>query len=107
MKRNLTIEQSRDLIDLCVSRELDSLYYVDSNETDCLAFTLADIFQLLPPILPIDHGAYLYITHDSVEWVVSYCFHGATGKPLYFTSAEELIDAMYYMIIHLKNVKAI
>ena len=66
------------------------------------AYSIGELLSFLPPIIPQESGYYINITHDSVSWVIDYKQHGDTQYK-YIVSDVELIDAIFDMLIKIKE----
>lgn len=113
MKQNLLPEQTAKLIELGFDKP--------KNEVECdlpkgdwrigsvgirRAYSIGELISFLPPIIPQGIGYYINITHDSVSWVIDYQQHGDTQYK-YIVSDVELIDAIFDMLIKLKEAGVI
>ena len=108
MRQYTTQQQTNKLISLGLTptykRERKTIH---DKAAPLYRFSIGELMATLPPILPIGEGAYLYITHDSVSWVVSYRHHSNTSREIYVTMEIELVDALYRMIVGLKQAKEV
>lgn len=65
-------------------------------------YSIGELLSFLPPIIPQGSGYYINITHDSVSWVIDYQQHGDMQYK-YIVSDMELIDAIFDMLIKIKE----
>lgn len=119
MKTTLTIEQSSTLINKGVSEEKASIVCIDFNGTyayvggeesqtvrDCVngqfyveesrVFTLTDLLSLLPKTLNFKD---LYMECLGATWEVGYRYERKTFSISEVIHKEELIDALYELVI--------
>lgn len=110
MKQYTTPEQTAKLIELgfVPKVEIKEVQVVHSEihvDHDC-HFAIGDLIEMLPTAIEIGDGYALSIYHNRAEWMVSYDDNGVY-LPIYSTEKDELIDALYDMIIKLKEEGAI
>lgn len=117
MKQTLTIEQSARLIELGVDeRKASSIYYTTDpcDHKKCIRkyqFCLTDLFRILPKKVS-DRRKIYSLTIEIADcldgddkWCISYRNTLDMDEWDSFQSAEELIDAIYAMILFLKSEK--
>lgn len=112
MKQYLAPQQTAKLIELGVEKPkgwyVDGVtnninLYVNIDENPMMFnYSVGELLSFLPPIIPQGSGYYINITHDSVSWVIDYQQHGDTQYK-YIVSDVELIDAIFDMILRLKE----
>lgn len=104
MKMYLNEQQTAKLIELGFEKPKSEAKAEQAG--DCAwynpAYSIGELLSFLPPIIPQGDGYYINITHDSVEWIIDYQQHGDTLYK-YIVSDVELIDAIFYMLIKLKE----
>lgn len=112
MKTTLTIEQSAELIKRGVSADKASRLkprYTKSGYCDdpYRIFTLADLLSLLPKHIRIEHRHYylrmntfVLINEENPMWIARYITSNS-AITLHERWSEELIDALYKLIISL------
>lgn len=105
MKQYTTPEQTAKLIELGFEPSTRIPFEVGNDELG-RTFSIGELLSFLPPIIPQESGYYINITHDSVSWVIDYKQHGDTQYK-YIVSDVELIDALFDMVVKLKEEKVI
>lgn len=65
-------------------------------------YSIGELIEMLPTAIEIGDGYALSIYHNRAEWMVSYDDNGVY-LPIYSTEKDELIDALYDMVIKLKE----
>ena len=78
----------------------------DDTQYPIYAYSIGELLSFLPPIIPQEYGYYINITHDSVSWVIDYKQYG-DAQYKYIVSDVELIDALFDMIVKLKEMGVI
>lgn len=113
MKQTLSVEQSATLIAKGISADKASekkREYTDLGTFigDTPIFTLADLLSLLPKHIRIEHHHYYlrmntFVLTDEANpmWIARYITN--TAITLHERWAEELIDALYKLLISLHN----
>jgi hypothetical protein len=66
------------------------------------AFSIGELIEMLPTSIDTGDGYALSIYHNRAEWMVSYDDNGVY-RPIYSTEKDELTDALYDMIVKLKE----
>ena len=104
MKLYTSNEQTAKLIELGFEKPKSEVKAEQAG--DCAwynpAYSIGELLSFLPPIIPNGRGYYINITHDSISWVIDYKQHGDTQYK-YIVSDVELIDAIFAMILKLKE----
>lgn len=109
MKQNLTIEQSAELIKRGVSerRATSSVWSPSENAYIHPTFTLTDLLSLLPKHIRIEHRHYylrmntfVLTDEENPMWIARYITSNS-AITLHERWSEELIDALYKLIISL------
>lgn len=101
MKTTLTIEQSAELIKHGVSKNRASIKcpiaapYQIGNIYIAPAFTLTDLFLLLPQVEHDSGGIVIGFDIDQDKWAATYEFSD------YIVHEDELIDSLYKLVLHL------
>lgn len=106
MKTTLTIEQSSELIKRGISIDKAS-ECEDGDFRDIPVFTLADLLSLLPKHIRIEHRHYylrmntfVLTDEENPMWIARYITSNS-AITLHEMWSEELIDALYKLIISL------
>ena len=108
MKQYTTPEQTAKLIELGFEKP-KSIIDVWAHETDIdmeyeyeFAYSIGELIEMLPDVVESEDGEYatLQMYFDLFNWVIEYT---GVEKTEYVTSAIELIDALYDMIVKLKE----
>lgn len=87
---------------------LENYYGKEAHETDIdveyeyeCAYSIGELIEILPEIHPSYHDPYcLDIGFDTIMWIVGYSYNSGYVEVV---SSCELIDALYNMIIILKE----
>ena len=100
MKQYTTPEQTAKLIELGL--EKPRLLYFGNNTIGHYAYTIGELIEMLPDVIESEDSEYatLQIYFDLFNWIIEYT---GVEKTEYATSAIELIDALYDMIIVLNK----
>ncbi len=109
MKTELTIEQSRRLIECGINASAYASTVLTFNDPisqwtnrGAPVFTLTDLMILLPPRKPFaDAEAYLNIYFEIAgqKWVAQYLDYDKDDDVIGEESAPELIDALYFLCL--------
>jgi hypothetical protein len=103
MKQYTTPEQTAKLIELgFMEPHEEDMEISDAHGIVCFpAYNIGDLVEMLPKKVTDKHGhdAILQMTCFNGEWRVKY----AGAYDLGLMIARELVDALYYMIIQLKE----
>ena len=118
MKQYLTPEQTAKLIELGFEKPSNTVYtqvakrkigvgiieWEDSGEEG--SYSIGELIEMLPNVVESEDSEYatLQMYFDLFNWIIEYT---GVEKTEYATSAIELIDALYEMIVKLKNEKVI
>ena len=102
MKTQLTIEQSKHLIELGVPKEKASipLDYIDVIYPNIFIFTLIDLLEILPKEIYIFDTPYYLNMVKTPKY--SECFYACCNIRYIiegFNKSDELIDALYKLFI--------
>lgn len=100
MKQYLSPEQTAKLT------ELGFMAPIGSWETSDNVYSIGEVIKMLPTVVESEDSEYatLQIYFDLFNWIIEYT---GVEKTEYATSAIELIDALYDMIVKLKEEKII
>ena len=105
MRKHTTPEQTAKLIELGFERPFRNEYlhiveeygYAVNKERN---FTIGELIEMLPEYIE-DKGATIDIGFDMFSWVIAYL--NIPQEYVYCTSGLELIDALYEMVVKLKE----
>ena len=105
MKQYLTPEQTAKLIELGFDRPKSIEEYTPKEALVCLkqryAYSIGELMKMLPKIHPLYHDPYcLDIGFDTVKWIVGYTYDNGYVEVV---NSYELIDALYEMVVKLKE----
>ena len=100
MKQYLNAEQTAKLIKL--GFEKPRLLYFGNKTIGDYAYTIGELIEMLPRVVEDEDSEYATISiyHDTMSWVIDY---QSPERCFYATSAIELIDALYEMVVKLKE----
>lgn len=114
MKQYTTPEQTAKLIELGFERPPKKGFLFQNNIGNChtdlmLAeenYSISELIVMLPTVVESEDSEYatLQIYFDLFNWIIEYT---GVEETQYATSAIELIDALYDMIIKLKEEEII
>lgn len=114
MKMYTHAEQTAKLIELGFAKPPKKGLLFQSNIENChtdlmLAeenYSIGELIEMLPNVVESEDGEYatLQMYFDLFNWVIEYI---GVEKTQYATSAIELIDALYEMIVKLKKEEII
>ena len=104
MKMYTTPEQTTKLIELGFEKPKSEVKAEQAGECAWynLTYSIGELIEMLPTAIETGDGYALSIYHNRAEWMVSYDDNGVY-LPIYSTEKDELIDALYEMIINLKE----
>ena len=110
MKQYTTPEQTAKLIELgfdrpCSIASVEPIYGMGGISV-AKVYSIGELIEMLPTAIEIGDGYALSIYHNRAEWMVSYDDNGVY-LPIYSTEKDELIDALYDMVIKLKEEEVI
>lgn len=109
MKQQTTPEQTAKLIELGFEKPkmaAPALKWVDGEPTFEPQYTIGELIEMLPMGINNDGRFEDLIIHPNYyRWVVKYS--GIFREPTYQSCMEELVDALYDMIVKLKENKVI
>ena len=105
MKQYLTPEQTAKLIELGFEKPKNSLPIREENKALVyqLRYTIGELIAFCPRVIGGIGQDYatIEISHDTVHWIVGYT--DFDDRLTYATSNSELIDAIFGMLIKLKE----
>lgn len=114
MKQYLSPEQTAKLIELGFEKPPKKGLLFQSNIGDCHTdlmvaeenYSLGELIEMLPNVIESEDSEYatLQMYFDLFNWIIEYT---GVEETQYATSAIELIDALYDMIVKLKEEKII
>ena len=101
MKQYLTPEQTAKLIELGFEPKTHIPFEVGNDELG-RTFSIGELIEVLPNVIESEDSEYatLQIYFDLFNWIIEYT---GVEETQYATSATELIDALYEMIVKLKE----
>ena len=103
MKQYTTPDQTAKLIELGFEKPKGSHRYWRGNELVINNnYSIGELIEMLPTIIDTGAGYALSIYYNRAEWEISYDDNGLY-HPLYSVENDELIDALYEMIVKLKE----
>lgn len=104
MKQYTTPEQTAKLIELGFGKP-KGLADAEPSSGKWVrpAYSIGELIEMLPAVIRKFGGCGLWILSDDSVWFVHYApaFEGAS--PLYWTNHAELIDALFEMLVLLKE----
>ena len=103
MKQYTTPEQTAKLIELGFEKPKSSHSYWRGNELVInINYSIGELIEMLPDVVESEDSEYatLQMYFDLFNWVIEYT---GVEKTEYATSAIELIDSLYDMILRLKE----
>jgi hypothetical protein len=100
MKQYTTPEQTAKLIELGFDEP--RLLYFGNNTIGNYAYTIGELIEMLPRVVEDEDSEYATISiyHDTISWVIDY---QSPERCFYAISNIELVDALYEMIVKLKE----
>ena len=108
MKQYLSPEQTAKLIKLGFEKpKTPNFYSVGATWVQCEGnYSIGELIEMLPNVVESEDSEYatLQMYFDLFNWVIEYT---GVEKTEYATSAVELIDALYNMILKLKEEEII
>lgn len=112
MKQYLNSDQTANLIEMGFEKPkgwyVDGVtnnikLYVNIDENPMMFnYSIGELIEMLPTAIETGYGYALSIYHNRAEWMVSYDDNGIY-LPIYSTEKDELIDALYDMVVKLKE----
>lgn len=82
---------------------VDRYYDFDAEDyKEVNHYSVGELIEMLPTAIETGDGYALSIYHNRAEWMVSYDDNGVY-LPIYSTEKDELIDALYDMVVKLKE----
>lgn len=106
MKMYLNSEQTAKLIELGFEKPktiVDKYYDFDAEDYEEVNhYSIGELIEMLPDVVESEDSEYatLQMYFDLFNWIIEYT---GVEKPEYATSAIELIDALYDMLVRLKE----
>lgn len=106
MKQYTTPEQTAKLIELGFNKPKTKLPFEVANDELGYTYSIGELIEMLPNVIESEDSEYaiLQMYFDLFNWIIEYT--GVEGTQ-YATSAIELIDALYDMILKIKEEKII
>ena len=107
MKQYTTPEQTAKLIELgLLPKRIQSVSDEGKMLLELMGFSIGELIEMLPKIVEDENSEYATISiyYDTINWVIDY---QSPERCFYATSAIELVDALYNMILKLKKEKII
>ena len=114
MKQYTTSEQTAKLIELGFKKPPKKGLLFQSSTGNCYTdlmiaeenYSIGELIEMLPRVVEDEDSEYATISiyHDTISWVIDY---QSPERCFYATSAIELIDALYEMILKIKEEKII
>jgi hypothetical protein len=100
MKMHLNSEQTAKLI------EMGFMEPIGSWETSDNIYSIGEVIEMLPTVIESEDSEYatLQMYFDLFNWIIEYT---SVEKTEYATSAIEFIDALYDMVVKLKEEEII
>lgn len=105
MKQYTTLEQTAKLIELGFEPSTRIPFEVGNDELG-RTFSIGELIEILPNVIESEDSEYttLQMYFDLFNWIIEYT---GVEETQYATSAMELIDAFYEMIVKLRKEKMI
>ena len=100
MKQYTTPEQTAKLIELGFTQPKTKLPFEVANDELGYTYSIGELSEMLPEYIE-DKGATIDIGFDMFSWVIAYL--NIPQEYVYCTSGLELIDALYDMVVKLKE----
>lgn len=107
MKQYTTPEQTAKLIELgLLPKHIQSVSDNGKMLLELMGFSIGELIEMLPNVVESEDSEYatLQMYFDLFNWIIEYT---GVEKTEYATSAIELIDALYDMIVKLKEKKVL
>ena len=106
MKQYTTLEQTAKLIELGFTQPKTKLPFEVANDELGYTYSIGELIEMLPRVVEDEDSEYATISiyHDTISWVIDY---QSPERCFYATSAIELIDVLYEMILKLKEEEII
>ena len=112
MKQYLTPEQTAKLIELGFEKLSKKGLLFQSNIENCHTdlmvaeenYSLGELIEMLPKVIDCDYDAYNLQIEAGSNWKVCYVKNGMIEDDC---GSSELIDALYEMIVKLKDKKVL
>lgn len=107
MKQFTTPEQTVKMIELeLLPKHIQKISDDGKLLLECVGYSVGELIEILPKVVEDEDSEYATISiyHDTISWVIDY---QSPERCFYSTSNIELVDALYEMIIKLKNEKLI
>ena len=106
MKQHTTPEQTAKLIELGFTQPKTKLPFEVANDELGYTYSIGELIGMLPNVVESEDSEYatLQMYFDLFNWIIEYT---GVEETEYAISAVELIDALYDMIVKLKDEKII
>ena len=106
MKQYTTPEQTAKLIELGFTQPKTKLPFEVANDELGYTYSIGELIGMLPNVVESEDSEYatLQMYFDLFNWIIEYT---GVEETEYAISAVELIDALYDMIVKLKDEKII
>lgn len=111
MKLYTTTEQTAKLIELgfekpCSIASVEPIYGMGGISV-AKAYSIGELIEMLPRVIGLIGQDYvtIEISHDAIHWIVGYT--DFEDRLTYAASSSELIDAVFNMIVKLKEKELI
>lgn len=104
MKQHTTPDQTAKLIELGFAEPKTKLLFEVANDELGYTYSIGELLEMLPNVVESEDSEYatLQMYFDVFNWVIEYT---GVEETQYATSAVELLDALYDMLIKLKEEK--
>ena len=104
MKQHTTPEQTAKLIELGFEKPRTKLPFEVANDELGYTYSIGELIEMLPNVVESEDSEYatLQIYFDLFNWIIEYI---GVEETQYATSAVELLDAFYDMLIKLEEEK--
>lgn len=106
MKQYTNESQTAKLIELGFTQPKTKLPFEVANDELGFAYSIGELIEMLPNVVESEDSEYatLQMYFDVFNWVIEYT---GVEETQYATSAVELFDALYDMILKIKEEKII
>lgn len=108
MKQYTSEQQTAKLIELGFEKPryyCADKYFLTHVGFEAINYSIGELIEMLPRVIEGEyHNSLLAIESDNTKWWVMYLY---MGKQKYASKSAELIDALYDMVVKLKEEGAI